>query len=128
MHNLRILFVGTTSGSSYTSLAAFIAAGAQVCGVATPGQQPGAPAVSFLKPAAEHSPIPLVQPVTQRTIVSLAWERNIPVLALGRARGSSVAQALAVLQPDVACVTCFPWRVAPALLAIPPLGWLNLHP
>jgi methionyl-tRNA formyltransferase len=128
MRTLRVLFAGTAGATSSTALAALLAAGVQICGVATPSRQPHAPDVLPLHPAAEPSVIPLIQPTAQRNSVGLARERGIPVLALGRARGETVARAIADLQPDVACVACFPWKIAPELLALPAHGWLNLHP
>jgi methionyl-tRNA formyltransferase len=128
MRHLRVLFAGTAGSTSYTALAALLAAGAQICGVVTPSQQPHATDMLPLHPAAEPAGIPLIQPAAKQSCVALAWERGIPVIALARARGEAVARAIADLRPDVACVACFPWRIAPRLLAIPEHGWLNLHP
>lgn len=44
---------------------------------------------------------------------------------------SSVAETAAILRqtrPEVVIAACFPWRLPPAILAMPPLGILNIHP
>jgi methionyl-tRNA formyltransferase len=58
----------------------------------------------------------------------VAWEREIPVLAINRPEAPATRAALAALQPDLACVACFSLRIPPSLLTLPPLGFLNLHP
>jgi methionyl-tRNA formyltransferase len=63
-----------------------------------------------------------------RSIAQLAWERGIPVLELGRLAASETLAALVALRPDVACVSCWARRIPPALLRLPPRGFLNLHP
>jgi methionyl-tRNA formyltransferase len=32
------------------------------------------------------------------------------------------------LRPDMIVTACFPWRLPPSVLALPPLGCLNIHP
>jgi methionyl-tRNA formyltransferase len=39
-----------------------------------------------------------------------------------------LAPLLASVEPDLAVCMGFPWKVTPAALAVPPLGWLNGHP
>lgn len=38
------------------------------------------------------------------------------------------AAAIARARPDVIVTACFPWRLPPAVLDLPPLGCLNIHP
>jgi methionyl-tRNA formyltransferase len=61
-------------------------------------------------------------------MVTLAWARGIPVLAVARERDPRVRGRLSALAPDVVCVACWPRRVPVALLDLPHHGWLNLHP
>jgi methionyl-tRNA formyltransferase len=63
-----------------------------------------------------------------RTIAQIAWERSIPVVEVGALVSARTLEALAAFQPDVICVACFPQRLPRALLTLPPLGCLNLHP
>jgi methionyl-tRNA formyltransferase len=59
-------------------------------------------------------------------VVREARQAGVPVI-----RAASLAvvrQALAAAHPDVAAAACFPWRLPPDVLSIPPLGVLNVHP
>ena len=44
------------------------------------------------------------------------------------ARRSTVAPLLASVEPDLVVCMGFPWKIPPAALAVPRLGWLNGHP
>jgi methionyl-tRNA formyltransferase len=44
------------------------------------------------------------------------------------ARRSSIAPLLESVRPDLAVCMGFPWKIPPAALAVPRLGWLNGHP
>lgn len=44
------------------------------------------------------------------------------------ARRDSIAPLLQSVRPDLVVCMGFPWKVPPAALAVPPLGWLNGHP
>jgi methionyl-tRNA formyltransferase len=44
------------------------------------------------------------------------------------ARRETIAPLLASVQPDLAVCMGFPWKIPPAALAVPRLGWLNGHP
>ena len=44
------------------------------------------------------------------------------------ARRSSIAPLLASVEPDLVVCMGFPWKIPPAALAVPRLGWLNGHP
>ena len=41
---------------------------------------------------------------------------------------ASLPALLAAARPDLVVCTGFPWKIPPAALAVPPLGWLNGHP
>ncbi len=69
--------------------------------------------------------LPLGQPAD---LLSLAWARGLPVLAVGDFDHADTLAALAAFAPDVAVVACFTRRIPPAALAVPRLGFLNLHP
>jgi methionyl-tRNA formyltransferase len=61
-------------------------------------------------------------------LVQCAAAAMLPVLALRRMRHLIVHTTLQDLNLDLVCVACWPWRIPPALLALPRLGWLNSHP
>src|SRR6266496_6280435 len=44
------------------------------------------------------------------------------------ARREGIAPLLESVQPDLVACIGFPWKIPPAALAVPRLGWLNGHP
>jgi methionyl-tRNA formyltransferase len=62
------------------------------------------------------------------SIVSLAWQHQIPVYQVNRLAAPEVHAAVSDLHADVVCVACFPKRVPAALLGVPRWGFLNVHP
>jgi methionyl-tRNA formyltransferase len=140
----RVLYLGTTGNLSPPPLEALLADGLPVCAVVLPasggptmlsGSIAGAtphPATGFTirygPPHAQSAGLPGPSPFMRRTIVQLAWERALPVVEVGTLADGPTLTALATFQPDVICVAGFPQRLPKALLALPPLGCLNLHP
>lgn len=128
---LRILFLGMQNDFARPVLEALIQAGFDVCGVGIPhragtftNQQPVQPLVQ----PDNRSLLPIANRFITRTIVEIAWEAGIPVFELSRLNDPAAHTSLAGLQPDIACVACFSLRIPPALLALPPHGFLNVHP
>lgn len=143
----RVVFAGMRGSFSRIALAGLLAAGADVRGVlvaAEAGDAPpaggakatdrgaepgGVPAIWTEAPrAVPRSTLPLLTSHREASIMTLGWERGIPVLAVGRERDPNVRARLAALAPDVVCVACWPRRVPTALLDLARYGWLNLHP
>jgi folate-dependent phosphoribosylglycinamide formyltransferase PurN len=62
------------------------------------------------------------------SIAEIADQHQIPVLEVARLAAPETELAVRDFAPDVLCVSCFPWRLPSALLAIPSLGALNVHP
>jgi methionyl-tRNA formyltransferase len=138
------MYLGALGPFSCAPLAALLAAGVPVCavvvararrGTALPGGPPsGGPGIThegvrrLLSAPKMPSALPLLDAGTSRTIVDLAWERDIPVLEVGRLTDPDCLAALAAAAPDVICVACFPQILPPALLAVPRFDCLNLHP
>jgi methionyl-tRNA formyltransferase len=60
--------------------------------------------------------------------LALAAANDVPAFAARRLDAPETAAALAALKPDVICVSCFPHRLPPAVLSLPPQGCLNVHP
>jgi methionyl-tRNA formyltransferase len=67
-------------------------------------------------------------PVAPPTIAGIAWHNHIPVWEIGNLNHTDTHRFIAQLQPDLAIVACFPQKFPPDLLAIPRLGFVNLHP
>jgi methionyl-tRNA formyltransferase len=129
---LRILFFGLPAGTSVQALHGLLSDGRNVVGIVVP-----ATAVPHLlpKPAPPIAPLaPHVSaalPLSNRLepdTFSLAWAAGLPVLAVSEFEHPQTLAALAGLGADVACVACFTRRLPPAVLRLPRLGCLNLHP
>jgi methionyl-tRNA formyltransferase len=124
---LRVLYAATPCELSRAPLLALLDAGIEVCGVLIPAERGAAP-MARLAPPPSRSPLPIAGRYVAPGIVEIAWERGIAVFAAGKLTDSAVVATLAELRPDVACAACFPKRIPAALLRLPPLGWLNIHP
>jgi methionyl-tRNA formyltransferase len=125
----RVLYLGTTGEFSRTTLLALLTAGVEVCGVVVPAERrPIRAPIARLAPDPPRSPLPIADPYLAPNIVHIAWERGITAFQVSRLSDPMTTAMLTDLRPDIACVACFPWRVPAALLALSPLGWLNVHP
>lgn len=108
---MRILFMGSPIFAVHP-LEALVAAGHTLVAVVT---QPDRPAGRQRQP----TPPP----------VKLAAERlGLPVLQPETLRDPLVVAQLAALQPDVGVVAAYGEILRRQVLAIPPLGYLNIHP
>lgn len=128
-----IIYFGMFGPLSRLPFAALCAAEGDLRAVVVPPRERGTafagmPGVRELVPPADWSPRPVTGATLMgRTIVDLAWERGLPVLELARFDPATLT-ILGRYAPDLLAVSCFPLRFPPALLALPPLGTLNLHP
>lgn len=129
----KIIYFGMFGPLSRLPFAALCQAGADLRAVIVPPREAGparaaAPSVRALLPPADRIPRPPTSAaLLGRTIVDLAWERGLPALEVARFDAAALA-ALGRYAPDLLVVSCFPLRFPVALLALPPLGTLNLHP
>jgi methionyl-tRNA formyltransferase len=124
----RIIFFGTTGAFSAGTLKALLA---QIipAAIVLPALSPHAKGLRRL-PAPAAAPLsgrrlPAYQRVLP-TIVTQAHEMGIPVYELGN--DADAVEGVRALMPQVCTVACWPKKVTPALLAVPRLGWLNVHP
>lgn len=127
----RVLFMGMPGAFSLPPLAALLAANIPVAAVLVPAARPlrsDVPPVHPVRPATIASDLPLITRFAERTIIHLAWEHAIPVYQVGRLDDADVLALARDLAPTTICVACFPAILPPALLAIPTLGALNVHP
>lgn len=58
----------------------------------------------------------------------LAAEAGLPVISPERVREPSTVAAIAAMRPDVLVVAAYGQFLPPALLELPPLGAINIHP
>src|SRR5215831_11890051 len=59
---------------------------------------------------------------------SAAHARMIPVIRLTDANEPAVGERLCSLQPDLICIATFPRLIPPEIIAMAPLGAINVHP
>jgi methionyl-tRNA formyltransferase len=134
----NIVYFGSTGAFSTPPLQTLLDAGLRVRAVvlsapASPGLIPAASQPIWRRPAGARAPsqrrmLPLLAPVRDRTIVSLAAERGIPVYEVARLADELTLATLRAFALDVICVACFARRLPTALLVLPRLGCLNAHP
>jgi methionyl-tRNA formyltransferase len=136
---LTIIYFGATGAFSLPPLQALLDSGLCVRAVVVPALDAptvgGAPPSPILRRApavaqaqSQRRLLPLLTPVRDRSIVSLAAEREIPVYEVARLADELTLATLRAFAPDIICVACFARRLPPALLALPRLGCLNVHP
>ncbi len=107
---MRIVLAGTPA-PAVTALEALLASRHEVVAVIT---RPDAPA--------GRGRLPAVGPVTARAI-----RAGVVVLQPDRVGDPRFLAALAGLRPDCCPVVAYGALLPPAALAVPPLGWVNLH-
>jgi methionyl-tRNA formyltransferase len=125
---MRVIFFGTLCTFSIAPLRILIEAGCDVAAVIVPTDRSisGQPIV-HLSPT-RRSTIPLIETANEPSIVSLAWERQLPIYQVSRLAAPETLETISALQPAVACVACFPKRLPASLLRVPRWGGLNVHP
>jgi methionyl-tRNA formyltransferase len=136
--SLTIIYFGATGAFSLPPLQALLDAGLRVRAAVLPalggsGSVGAASLPIIRRPAvtqerSQRPMLPLLTPFRDRSIVSLAAEREIPVFEVARLADPLTLATLGAIAPDVICVACFPRRLPRALLALPRLGCLNTHP
>jgi methionyl-tRNA formyltransferase len=127
----RVIFLGMQSNFSHPSLRALLAAGVEVCAVVLPAAQSGqeGPALRLQEPPSRRRAfLPVNQSSVHTSVQQLTWDRTIPLWEVAWLDDPAVAELFSRLQPDLICVACFSRFIPPALLAIPRLGVLNVHP
>ncbi|ABY33288.1 MAG TPA: methionyl-tRNA formyltransferase [Chloroflexus aurantiacus] len=108
---MRILFLGSPSFAVH-ALEALVAAGHEIVGVVT---QPDRPAGRDRR-------------LTPPPVKIAAMAHNLPVLQPETLRDPTVVETLSALQPEVGVVAAYGEILRRAVLSIPPLGYLNIHP
>jgi methionyl-tRNA formyltransferase len=123
--SLQIAFFGMRCAFSVPPLAALIDAGHDIAAVILPGAPFGPPVGPQLTtPAIRIS----LENQPGDNIESLAAHSGVQVLKINDLRQPEAIAAIAQLRPDVIVAACFPVLIPPAILEIPRLGGLNVHP
>jgi len=125
---MRVIYFGTRCTFSVAPLRILLEANCDVAAVIVPTDQSlsGQPIVP-LNPT-NQAPIPLAAAASEPSLISLAWERQLPIYQVSRLAAPETLETLAALQPDAVCVACFPKRLPASLLRLPRWGCLNVHP
>ncbi len=126
----RVLFFGMQGDFSTPSLQALLASDIDVCAVVMPVTPiPGLKQPSIQRreqPRGVRSALPLVS--LHPSIVQIAWQHQIPVWEVRSLSDTITYSTLAAYQPDIICVACFSQRILNAIIDLPRLGCLNVHP
>lgn len=130
---LRILFFGLPAGSSAAALERLIASGANVISVVVPARSvphlladPESP-WQMVGSHRSHE-LPLVDAGGVNNTLAFAAAADVPVLAVRDFAHAETLATLAGQAADVAVVACFTERLPAAMLRVPRLGFLNIHP
>lgn len=117
-------------------LSALLADGIELCGLVLPAEivppfelednGRSSTSITAIRP---HPPALNLLPTGQTASpLALAAAHNVPAFAVHQLAAPETVAALAALQPDLICVSCYPHRLPPAILELPRLGCLNVHP
>ena len=127
----RALFLGMTGNFSPSALLALLEGGIDVCAVVLPARnhQLGQPALRLMEPPAQARPmLPVLQSSLYNSIVNIAWKQHIPVWEVASMSAPETINLFSQYRPDIMCVACFSLYIPRAILDIPRLGCLNVHP
>jgi methionyl-tRNA formyltransferase len=126
-----VVLFGMRYVGSPPALKAMLAASFDVRAVVMPGP-PGMTALPLHAGGGarrgDYIPLALPSEGGEDHVGDIARAAGIPVLITGNLRRQDVVDTIAAFQPDVIAVSCFPWRVPPAILELPRFGCLNVHP
>ena len=128
----RVLFLGMQGNFSLPSLQALLDSGVEVCAIVMPASQDARKDRPVIyqpaQPRFAHSLVPVLNSTLSGTIAQLAYAHALPLWEVVRLSDPLTIETLAAYQPDIICVSCFSQRIPRALLDIPRLGCLNVHP
>ena len=126
----RVLFFGMQGHFSSPSLAALLESGIEVCAIVVPSTSvPGrdVPAIRRREPP-RRTALPIANGGLSSSIIQMAWKKQIPVWEVRHLGHAETLSTLAAYQADCICVACFSLLIPPAILKLPRLGCLNVHP
>lgn len=119
-----------TGAFSPPSLLALLESGIEVCAVVLPARaiSQSSPPVRRLELPGKTRSLPVLTSSLHSSIARIAWERSIPVWEVSRMNDAATQDFYASYAPDLYCVACFSLYIPRAILDIPRLGCLNVHP
>lgn len=122
---IRVLYFCMGGELSRAPLAALLDGGFEVAAVVVSAEA-GPPIALIASPP--RAGLPLLNQFVTRGPLQLAHEQGIPAFRLRSPGHPEALATLAALRPEAGCASCFDRKLPPALLALPPLGVVNLHP
>lgn len=153
---IRVVFFGMRCAASVAPLAALLATGFDVRAVVLPQPRYDRAAEGLLPLAVSPSgspgqgqleremlrfrPVPRlrepegeggfggIREMEASSLVTLTQAAGIPVLEGASLQSPDLLAAVTAHRPDVIVTACFPRRLPPALLTVPRLGGVNVHP
>jgi methionyl-tRNA formyltransferase len=131
MNRPAILYFGMFGELSRRPLAALLESGARVAAVVVPGLETDIAPESLTPPEIDlpgFDFVPMISQYLQPSAITLAWEHKIPLWSMSALGDPRALEILAGYEPELICVSCFSRIIPPAVLALPHLGSLNLHP
>jgi methionyl-tRNA formyltransferase len=128
----RVLFLGMQGNFSLPSLQSLIESGIEVCAIVMPAPHDARkdrPALyQHVQPRYARSLVPILNSTLSNNIVQLAQAHAVSIWEVTRMSDPLTLATLSAYQPDIICVACFSLRIPRAILAVPRLGSLNVHP
>ena len=112
---MKLLFLGSHGSQSTATLAALLAG----------GLRPDQILVHREGPAASALTLPVLGAHDREGPCEIGAKHGIAVAAVGRRQ---LAAAVRRCAPDLAVVSCYPFRIPEDLLSRVPHGWVNVHP
>lgn len=79
-------------------------------------------------PMLELRPVASAPDTAPPSIAEIGRDAGLTILPVASLRDPRTIEALRELRPDAIVVACFPMKLPAAVLELPPLGVLNLHP
>lgn len=123
---MRLIYLGMGGPLSAVPLRHLLQAGNAISAVVIAAPRKEIDWRLLPQPGGAREPLSLVTP--PRSILQLAWEHDIALYEAGDLQSAGAHKAMRVLQPDVALVSCFAYRIPGPLLELPSHGFFNLHP
>ena len=72
--------------------------------------------------------LPVKPARNEASLATIASDMGLPLISWQKGYDAEIEADLRDIAPDLVIMSCFPWRITERLLAIPDLGWWNLHP
>lgn len=128
----RVLFFGVEGSFSWPSLYALDESVIDICAIVKPvpkatRKSAKLPAITRLESSRGRSSLPM-HDSPYDIFTRFAENRDIPLYEVRRLADPETVATLAAHEPDLICVACYPSRIPRAVLDIPRLGCLNVHP